>query len=166
MSENKTLDILKGAILLEHRGKSLYDSVFQSTQSSVVKELFKFLAEEEEKHINLLEKQYKKVIQNKGFDLDDSVLSDFHTSEMVLSDKIIKEVSGAGYEAAVIAAALGFEKNAVAYYSDHSAGAETPGEKKLYVWLAEWEKTHMNLLAELDKELKEQIWYDNSFWPM
>jgi rubrerythrin len=166
MSENKVLDIIKGAILLEHRGKSLYDSVVQSSQSSVVRELFQFLSEEEEKHIAILEKQYKKVTNNQAFSLDESLSMDFKTSRMVLNNKIVEEISGAGYEAAVVAAALGFEKNAVAYYSNHATNAETAGEKKLYEWLSEWEKSHMNLLAELDKELKERIWYDNSFWPM
>ena len=33
-------------------------------------------------------------------------------------------------------------------------------------WLADWEKSHMTMLAELDKEIKEKIWYDNSFWPL
>jgi rubrerythrin len=54
MSESKVVDIVKGAILLEYRGKALYDSVIQSTQSSVVKELFGFLSQEEAKHIELL----------------------------------------------------------------------------------------------------------------
>ncbi len=166
MSESKVVDIVKGAILLEYRGKALYDSVIQSTQSSVVKELFGFLSQEEAKHIELLEKQYKTLTRNHSFDLNDSVLADIQTSKVVLNEKTTSEISGAGYEAAVIAAALGFEKNAVAYYSDRAAHAELPGEKQLYQWLAEWEKTHLNLLAELDKELKEKIWYDNSFWPM
>lgn len=166
MTENNVLDILKGAILLEYRGKALYDSVIQSTQSGVVKELFGFLSREEEKHIGLLEKQYKTLTQKNGFDLDESVLASVQTSEVVLNEKITGEISGAGYEAAVIAAALEFEKNAVGYYSDRAASTELGDERKLYRWLAEWEKTHLNLLAELDRELKEKIWYDNSFWPM
>jgi len=80
--------------------------------------------------------------------------------------KIVESISGAGYEAAVIAAALEFEKNAVKFYSEHATSAESEQEQKLYHWLTEWEKNHMLMMAKLDNELKEKIWYDNKFWPM
>ena len=54
MEENKTLDMVKKAILLEHRGKALYESVAQKTKVAPVKELFEMLVEEEEKHIDIL----------------------------------------------------------------------------------------------------------------
>jgi len=164
MQENKTLDIIKGAILLEYRGKALYESVARTTKVDAVKELFEFLLKEEESHIDILKKQFTHVHKKKGFDLENIV--HVQASSKVLSDKIINGISGAGYEAAVISAALEFEKNAVKYYSDHSARAGSEEEKKLYDWLAEWEKGHMTMLAELDNGIKEQIWYDNKFWPL
>jgi rubrerythrin len=95
-------------------------------------------------------------------------LTDEHTPipDAVLAEKILKGVSGAGYEAAVIAAALEFEKNAVKYYSDRASSAESEEGRKLFSWLTEWEKGHMLMLAKLDNELKEKIWYDNQFWPL
>jgi len=83
-----------------------------------------------------------------------------------LTREIVKSISGAGYEAAVISAALDFEKNAVKYYSEHAEAAESAEEKKLFSWLTDWEKNHMLMLARLDNELKEKIWYDNQFWPL
>ena len=164
MQENKTLDIIKGAILLEYRGKALYESVARTTKVDAVKELFEFLLKEEEAHIDILKKQFTHVHKKEGFDLENIV--QVQASSKVLSDKIINGISGAGYEAAVISAALEFEKNAVKYYSDHSARAGSEEEKTLYNWLAEWEKGHMTMLAELDNGIKEQIWYDNKFWPL
>lgn len=166
MSEKKIIDILKGAILLEHRGKSMYQSVVDNTKSDGVKDLFSFLVEEEEKHIRILEEQFLNIAQNRGFDLAEIESKDFTSSHAVLSDQIVSDVSGAGYEAALIAAALDFEKRAVEYYSGHALSAENNEEKKFYQWLATWETTHMSMLAELDKELKEQVWYDNKFWPI
>ena len=64
MAENKTLDIIKKAILLEHKGKALYESVAPKTEVTAVKELFEMLAEEEEKHIEILNKQF--VLVSKG----------------------------------------------------------------------------------------------------
>jgi rubrerythrin len=40
-----------------------------------------------------------------------------------------------------------------------------PNEKKLFNWLADWEKGHLKILNDLDNDLKEKIWYDNQFWP-
>ncbi len=166
MAETTTMDILKGAILLEHRGKALYRSVVDSTAAEGVRELFDTLSREEEKHIDILSKQFARVSKGGSFDI--SELTDEHTSvlDAVVTEKIVKGVSGAGYEAAVIAAALEFEKNAVKFYSGRASSAESEEEKKLYDWLANWEKGHLLMLAKLDNELKENIWYDNRFWPL
>jgi rubrerythrin len=166
MAENKTLDIIKMAILLEHRGKALYESVAQKTEVAAVKELFDMLVEEEEKHIDILNKQFSLVSKGKDFDTGELEKVEGTTAKTVLSVKIVKGISGAGYEAAVIAAALEFEKNAVKYYGDQEAAASSSEEKKLFNWLVKWETEHMTMLAKIDDDLKEQIWYDNSFWPL
>ena len=66
----------------------------------------------------------------------------------------------------MIAAALEFEKNAVEFYSKQSQEAGSKEERKLFQWLADWETDHMTMLAQIDKELMEDIWYDNNFWPL
>ena len=166
MAETSTLDILKGAVLLEHRGRALYRSVVDSSSAEEVRELFNLLYKEEEKHIDILNKQFSRISKGRSFDI--SELTDEHSSLMdaVLTEKIVKRISGAGYEAAVIAAALEFEKNAVKFYSDRASSAESEEERKLFGWLTDWEKGHMLMLAKLDSELKEKIWFDNRFWPL
>ncbi|MFW6129153.1 MAG: ferritin-like domain-containing protein [Candidatus Aminicenantaceae bacterium] len=166
MSENQILEILKGAILLEHKGKALYNSVISTSQVQEVKDLFSMLAREEEKHIEVLNKQFSRI--SKGEDFDVSDIRDLHgeTLEAVLTEKIKENISGAGYEAAVISAALEFEKKSVEYYSDQASKARSEDEKKLFKWLTDWEKDHMMMLARIDDELKEKIWFDNKFWPL
>jgi rubrerythrin len=166
MTKTKTLDILKGAILLEHRGKALYESVVKTSESEGVKELFNMLSCEEDKHIHVLEKQFTRIAKGESFDVAELEKEHASTHEAIITDEIVKSISGAGYEAAVISAALEFEKNAVKFYSGHASEAESEEEKKLYNWLTEWEKNHLLMLARLDNELKEKIWYDNQFWPL
>jgi rubrerythrin len=166
MSDNKTIDILKRAILLEHRGKALYESVSSESSTDAVKELFSVLAEEEKTHIDVLTKQLKAVAGGGGFDPDITLPSEEPVKSGVLSEDIVNEISGAGYEAAVISAALEFEKKAVDYYSKQAESAESEEERKLFLWLTGWEKEHMAMLAKIDKEVMEDIWYDNSFWPL
>ena len=166
MSENKTIDILKEAILLEHKGKALYKSVANQSENREAKELFEMLVTEEEKHVEILMKQLKLVAEGKDFDasgLDDIAPT---TVDAVLSGKVINGINAAGYEAAVVSAALEFEKNAVAYYGKQEADAKSDDEKKLFNWLVKWEKEHMTMLAKIDNEIKESVWYDNNFWPL
>jgi rubrerythrin len=166
MTENNMLDIIKQAILLEHRGKALYESVAEKTEVAPVQELFEMLVEEEEKHIDILNKQFTLVANGKDLKTGELDKVQDITAKTVLSQGVVNGISAAGYEAAVIAAALEFEKNAVKYYGDQEAAANSPEEKKLFNWLVKWETEHMTMLAKIDDDLKEQVWYDNSFWPL
>ena len=164
--DDKTLDIVKNAILLEHKGKALYESVVKTTEVAAVKDLFGWLAEEEVKHIAFLGKQFRRLAR--GENLDASGMEEGHTqvADSILTLEIVQNVSGAGYEAAVISAALEFEKRAVAYYSEQAEKAGSEAEKEVFSWLSRWEVTHMEMLARVDDELKQDIWYDNQFWPL
>jgi rubrerythrin len=166
MDQLAKLDILKGAILLEYRGKALYESAIKTTEIREVKSLFSLLVDEEKKHIEVLRKHLSQV-QHPSNPVDYTEL-ELHSpvkTDIVLSKEIIAKVHGAGYEAAVISASLDFEKKAVKYYSDQVSLTEDEGEKTLFRWLTNWEVSHMQMLAELDRELKEKIWFDNQFWP-
>ncbi|MCJ7580248.1 MAG: ferritin family protein [Candidatus Aminicenantes bacterium] len=167
MDQLSRLDILKGALLLEYRGMALYESAVKTTENPEVKSLFSMLVNEEIKHIEVLRKHLSQV-QNQSAPIDYSELDKLfpRKTDPILSKDIIRNVHGAGYEAAVISAALDFEKKAVEYYSDQASRSEDQGEKTLFKWLTNWEVGHMQMLADLDRELKEKIWNDNQFWPL
>jgi len=166
MSEDKATEILKNAILLEKRGGAFYSKVAEQASGKAVKEFFELMADEEVKHIKILSEQFKAYQQNKKFNPGDYT-ADYGGSIAagVLTQELIAEMSAADYEAAAISAAMSMEKNAIKLYSDRAAEAADPNEKTLYQWLSDWEKQHLHFLAAIDKELTEQIWYDNSFWP-
>ena len=166
MADEKKLDILKGAILLEYKGKALYESVARKSDIDAVRELFGFLVKEEEKHIELLKKQFTEIVKGNDFDAADFAADEQSAFNQILTEKIGKEISAASYESAVIAAALELEKKAVEYYSAQEMKAESQEEKKIFKWLTVWEKEHMMMMAKLDEEIKEQVWYDNAFWPL
>ena len=163
---DKTLDIIKGAILLEHRGRALYETAVKSTDIPEVKELFQMMMEEEAKHVQLLNKQYSLISKGKGFDSSGMENIQEETADSVLTKKVVKAISGSGFEAAVVSSALELEKRAVEYYSKCEKEANSDEEKKLFNWLVKWEKEHMMMLAQLDNEIKENVWYDNNFWPL
>ncbi len=83
----------------------------------------------------------------------------------ILTEKIQDEIVAAGFEAAAISAAMAMEEKAVQFYAEQAQSARDALEKKLFEWLSNWEKGHVKLLADIDKELLENVWYDNQFWP-
>ena len=167
MNQKSRLDILKRALLLEYRGKALYESVLTTTEIPEIKALFSFLVNEEIKHIEVLRKhifQVNKQLSSPDYSELEHLFPE--KAEPILSKDIIRNVHGAGYEAAVISAALDFEKKAVKYYSEQVSRTKDQGEKTLFKWLTTWEVGHMQMLADVDSELKEKIWNDNQFWPL
>ncbi|MBN1297951.1 ferritin family protein [bacterium] len=166
MQTNSVESILKKAIFLEHKGRAFYTSVSRNTESPAVRDIFASMALEEDEHIRILTEQLKSTSRGDGFasmdlpDKPDEVVTD------VMTSRIRGEISGAGYEAAAISAAMGFEQQAVEYYQGQADVASDPEERRMFQWLSDWEKTHLELLAGIDRELQEKVWYDQSFWPI
>ena len=163
MSEDKSLKILKQAILL---GMSFYQTAAGQTDSPAVRSFFNTMAEEEVRHIQILSDQFKSYQQNGTFLPSDTAESTIDgVADGVLTGELRKRISAADFEAAAISAAMAMEERAIKLYASRSETAEDPEEKALYRWLAGWETTHLEVLSDLDRTLTEQIWNDNSFWP-
>lgn len=166
MEDNKSIEILKKAILMEKRGHAFYLNVAEKTDSPDVKNIFETMAREELYHIKFLSDQFSNYMKNQVFLKEDFKVKDAESiAKMILSKDIRKQVNAAGFEAAAISAAIDFETRAVEVYSKQAEETKDPNEKDLYLMLADWEKTHYKILFDLDRELKESIWGDNSFWP-
>lgn len=160
-------DILKEAILLERRGKAFYSNVAEKSDSESAKKIFQMMAEEEDEHIKFLSEQFKHYEKTNEF-LSPEGYEEPAEDEValkVLSDKMKKEINAASFEAAAISAAIDFEDRAVKIYAGRAEESVDPNEKALYSMLAKWEMGHQKMLHELNEELKQEIWNDNSFWP-
>ncbi len=159
-------DILKTAILLEHRGKAFYTTAARQTESEAVRKFFDRMAEEEDGHIQYLSRQFSEYEKTGSFGENTfEVPSNDVEAAKILSEKIRMEISAAGFEAAAISAAIDFENRAIEVYQQRANTATDPNEKELYQSLADWERTHFHMLHKIDEDLKEQIWQDNNFWP-
>ena len=162
---DKAIDVLKTAILLERRGKAFYTQAARQSESKSAKKIFEMMAEEEDAHIDFLTRQFKSYLENQEFLKTDPAPEEDEAIVEILTEQIKKEINAAGFEAAAISAAIDFENNAIAVYSNRAEEATDPNEKEMYQMLADWEKGHHHLLHKLNEDLKEQIWNDNNFWP-
>lgn len=164
--ENKTLEILKMAILMERRGRAFYAKVAEQTQSPEVKEIFNLMAEEEVVHERILAEEFKNYSKDQSFvsiNLPEDNYNQIAT--LILNKDLKNKISSASFEAAAISAAIDMETKAINVYAERAKSATDENEKKLYMWLSEWEKGHHEILIKLDNELKEKVWFDNQFWP-
>ena len=166
MKMEAALDILKSALLLERRGRAFYARVAEQAPQPAVREFFTLMAEEEDKHIEVLSEQFRAYQEKGAFGAGDrGHRPSPDLASEVLNNRVKSQIEAAGFEAAAIAAALSMERNAVQAYSQRAESATDPEERELYRWLAEWETGHLQFLAKLDRELVEEVWNDNHFWP-
>jgi len=165
MADDRTLDVLKSALLLEIRGREFYRKAADGADSPAVKEFFQLMVEEEEKHVALLGEQFSLYRKNGALSGPPAATAVDTVAQKVISDKMKQQIAAAGFEAAAISAAMGMEERAIRLYSTRAEEAENPDEKDLYRWLAEWETQHLESLAQIDRAVTETVWNDNSFWP-
>jgi rubrerythrin len=165
--KNQVTEILKQAIIMENRGKSLYEMVASQTSSEEVRNIFKTMAEEEQMHIEFLSKQFAHYRKNQSFDTNqlEAAATEDSIANSILTEKILKDISGAGFESAAISAAIDMENKSVEVYEQRARETQDNNEKELYQFLANWERGHHKLLLELNRQLTEKVWYDNNFWP-
>jgi rubrerythrin len=166
MSQDKALEILKQAILLERRGRSFYSETARTATNDAVRTFFENMASEEERHIGILSEQFKSYTSTGRFQpSDDAETEPESVAQTVLPAELRERISAAGVEAAAVSAAMAMEERAVRLYAARSDEAADPTEKALYQWLARWETQHLETLAGLDRAITEKVWNDNSFWP-
>ena len=148
------------------KGRAFYSKVAEQATGQAVKAFFEMMADEEVKHVQILSEQFKAYLKTKQFSATDYQHDGSgNIASKVLTKELKQELSAADYEAAAISAAMSMEERAIKLYAGRSAEADDPNEKALYQWLSDWERQHLHFLSEIDKELTEQVWHDNNFWP-
>ena len=107
MSTPVSLEILKEALLLERRGHAFYAKVAGQAQSDAVRSFFKTMADEELRHMSILEEHFKIYTERQEFaDVDTRALGMTAMADAVLSDNLKSQITAAGFEAAAISAAM------------------------------------------------------------
>jgi rubrerythrin len=165
MSDTKAMEILKSAILLERKGRALYTTVAQQTESAAARDFFQHMAEEEEEHCRWLEEQFKSYSTHGKFAPNRYDSVDSSVSHEILTAKLKEEISAAGYEAAAIGAAIALEEQAIRIYGQRAEATNDPHERAIYAALVAFEKEHLEKLVGVNREITESVWNDNQFWP-
>ena len=167
MNQSNNLQILKKAFLMEQQGKNLYETARDKAGSEEVKAFFQELAQDEQEHMDILEKQLKAIMETGNFIAGDYKTDDTaEASSDILDTVLIEKINAASFEATAITAAVSFEDKAVKLYAQRAKESDDPEEKKIYNWLSTWESTHLKKLMAIQDALMEKVWSDNDFWPL
>jgi rubrerythrin len=121
MENQKAIDILKQAILLEKRGYSFYSTVAEQCKDDDVRQIFLSMANEKTMHVKFLSEQVAHYDKTHSFLKVTLPEGAEDASDHILSEEVKKKISAAGFEAAAIGAAIDFEKRAIEIYGSRAA---------------------------------------------
>ncbi len=143
------LEPFRIALRLEQEGKAFFEDVAARAESQLVRQTFEFLANEEVKHIDKIEKVYQSLELSDGQDvpyIEDSdaeaKLAAFNARLVELKDQIAPSVS----DVEAYKFAIKFENGAEEFYEEKMNEATDPRIKRFYRWLIDEETMHARLL--------------------
>jgi rubrerythrin len=160
-------DGLAKAIKAEHDGHFFYLSAASNTQDPKGKEVFKMLAEEEQRHMWYLKTQHKSLVETGTMDttIDLGSKMDLSDASPIFSEELKTRIKDANYEMSALSIGITLEQNAIRFYENEATIASDPGVKEFYLKLADWEKGHLDALMRQEDALKEDYWYQSGFYP-
>jgi rubrerythrin len=160
-------EILRKAYQIEVDGYTFYSMAAEKASKPVVQELFDKLARDEIQHKAYLQS----VIGNyeaKGvaaFNLPhrDPDLKAF--TGTIFTEEFKKQAHGADFELGVLSIGMTLETNAIQYFSGAAENTSENEVKEFYLFLADWEKEHLDALQKLYNGVRQDFWAEGGFAP-
>ena len=160
---------LKQALLNEVDGAEFYRMAAKNARRDAVRQMFRFLMEEEERHREAILGQMQRMAEGKPFLLARGAssrkgLAKFR-SPLITEDlvKVSKQVEG---EVAALSIGMTLEKRAIAQFAAlRRKVAGDAGAEKVFSDLVAWEQDHLELLTRQYDQLREMYWEEARFWP-
>jgi len=157
------LEPLRIALKLEMEGKQFFLDAAASTRSKIARQTFEFLAKEEDKHIDHIQKMCESVEGSQGKNLLDAGISDAERKLAEFNSRLAKlrdEFQGSSDDSAAYNMALKFENGAEEFYEKMMNDSDDPRVKKFYKWLIEEESMHSRLLKSCLKFVEDPaVWF-------
>lgn len=158
------IEAVKTAIVTEIRGQQIYQAAAEKAADPAARQMFLSLAEDEDQHKKFLMQNFKSLIESGTWSVPATAenLTPLDHPETITQD-FLNRVKGGEFEMAVVAAGAELERSAIAFYA--KAAAECPDEEsaKVFRFLADWEKDHLNSLVDLQARLTDAFFADQGF---
>lgn len=159
-------EILKAAIKLEIDGAEFFKVAAKQSDRATAQEFFESLVEDEVNHRKVLERQYKSVIETGKWapeELEAPKGPRYDTP--VLGREFAESLKGTLFQASALSIGLMLEEKSIEFYREAQKHTDDPEALKLLKWLEDWERGHLNAIAELDKVIRQDYWNAAGFQP-
>ncbi len=160
-------DAIKGAILLEINGHKFFNHAAEVTQHESGKKMFRFLAEEEVKHLKTFTELFGQILGSK--DWRRHLGSHELEGEAPLVEKLkerMKREEGKG-ETEALSIGMQLEMDAITFFKNAASETDDPAARKIFIDICEEEKFHYDLLqAQHDSVTKSGFWLDSAEFRM
>jgi rubrerythrin len=160
---------MKQALRNEIDGTEFYRMAAESARHEAVREMFRFLMEEEERHRDALVGQMERMARGKPFRLERGAASKKGLAKFrspLYTDDIVKVSRQVEGEIAALSIGMTLEKRAIAQFTAlRSKSAGDARAEKIFADLAAWEREHLEVLTLQYDRLREAHWEEARFWP-
>jgi rubrerythrin len=151
----------------EIEGRELYKMVSERTDDPQAKEVFTYLAQEEQKHFEALEKMYHSTLKGEEIEIPSLPrLVRFEDVESPIFSKDFKmRIGESHFEMSALSIALRLERDASDFYKQMAEESSISGLKKFFSGLAAWEEDHYRAIYKEIQFLEEEYYQKNNFSP-
>ena len=151
----------------EIEGRELYRMVAERTDDPQAKEVFSYLAEEENKHFKWLENMYHSTLKGEEIKVPELPrLIEFDDVESpIFSKDFKKRVGQSHFEMSALSIALRLERDASDFYKKMAEESSNSGLKGFFNDLAAWEEDHYRAIYREIQFLEDEYYQKNNFSP-
>ncbi len=168
MDEQRLVAVLEDALRAERDGFEFYTMAAERSDDPGAKDVFAHLAEEEGRHFDALQKEYRSILDGSGWDAT-VVLGERWSPEGsggIFSEDFRRRITGRHLEMSALSIGVLLERNAYEFYVASAKRVDDESVRRFLEELAEWENGHYQLLLREDAGLRDAYWDENRFSPL
>jgi rubrerythrin len=160
---------LRQALRNEIDGTEFYRMAAGSARHDGVRQMYRFLMEEEVRHRDAIVEQIRRLERGKPLRVArgaESRKGAVAFRSPLYTDDLVKAGGQAEGEVAALSIGMTLEKRAIAQFAALQRKASgSPRVEKVFADLAAWEREHLEILTRQYDQLREMYWEEARFWP-
>lgn len=160
-----SLDIIDYAMKMEKMGQDFYLNYMDKVKNPKIKVLFERLAKVELEHYNFLKQHYDHLQKHNTWDLNIEFKDGEDIFKNEKSDISSLDLEHEVSDLPILRMAYLIENDFVNFYEKAMNHIEDEDGKKILNFLAKWEISHREGFFKEYKELMQDNWFEQSFYP-
>ena len=167
--ESAVMKGLKQALRTEIDGAEFYRMAAGSARRDAVRQMFRFLMEEEVHHREAIGSMMQRMTEGKPMKFGRSVAAKKGLAKFkspLFTEDLVKAGTRAEGEVAALSIGMTLEKRAIAQFIAlrKTVAGDAPAEKVISD-LVSWEQDHLDVLTRQYDQMREMYWEEARFWP-